>query len=91
MCLDCFGTGTIEIDCDDCGCSGEGCADGTTCDCCHGAGVVEIECEECSNNHRKIKVNCNECEKTWWTSNSSPQCSRCGGVDIDPADNDPWG
>lgn len=31
----------------------------------------------------RIKVECLECGKTWWTSNTLPECPRCHGTDVD--------
>ena len=34
----------------------------------------------------RILVQCMECGKRWRTSNLLPQCPKCNGVDIEPAE-----
>ena len=36
--------------------------------------------------HRRILVQCMECGKRFRTSNLLPQCPKCNGADIEPAE-----
>lgn len=46
-CKECDGTGKVDYCCGMCGGSGEGMADGTTCQFCKGNGCDELLCEDC--------------------------------------------
>jgi Zn finger protein HypA/HybF involved in hydrogenase expression len=34
----------------------------------------------------RLRVQCQECGKTWATTNPGPECPRCHGTDVDLAD-----